>query len=167
MKIKRKALVSEYITDTLLMLMRKEDYKEISITEICEKAGVTRMSFYRNFESKEDILKRWIESVTDTFLTVSEISFKNDSSKDYFVKLFTHMKQHQEICEALYKADLIYLVKEQFDRGFLSIYHDEYDDYKSYFLAGGIYNVFLLWLMNGCAETPEELADRMTDMLVK
>lgn len=61
----------------------------------------------------------------------------------------------------------IYLVKEQFDRGFLRIYHDEYDDYKSYFLAGGIYNVFLLWLMNGCIETPEELADRMNDILIK
>ncbi len=41
------------------------------------------------------------------------------------------------------------------------------DPYKSYFLAGGIYNVFLLWLINGCKENPEELADRMTDMLVK
>ena len=43
----------------------------------------------------------------------------------------------------------------------------DYEDYKSYFLAGGIYNVFLLWLMNGCTETPEELADRMNDILIK
>ena len=167
MKVKREALVSEYITDALLMLMRKKDYKDISITEICEKAGVTRMSFYRNFESKEGVLKKWIKSITDTFLMVSEISYKNDNNRDYFIKLFTHMKQHKAICAALYKADLIYLVKEQFDRGFLSIYHDEYDDYKSYFLAGGIYNVFLLWLMNGCTENPEGLADRMNDILIR
>ncbi len=72
MKIKREALVGAYITDALLLLMRKKDYKDISITEICEKAGVTRMSFYRNFESKEDILKKWIAFVTDTFLTVAK-----------------------------------------------------------------------------------------------
>ena len=167
MKIKREALVNEYITDALLLLMQNKEYKDISITEICEKAGVTRMSFYRNFESKEDILKKWIVSVTDTFLEVSGISYKNDSNRDYFVKLFTHLKQYKEVCMAMYKANLIYLVKEQFDRGFLSIYHDEYDDYKSYFLAGGIYNMFLLWLMNGCIETPEELADRMNDILIK
>ncbi|MBR6821613.1 MAG: TetR family transcriptional regulator C-terminal domain-containing protein [Clostridia bacterium] len=67
----------------------------------------------------------------------------------------------------MHKVDLIYLVKEQFDRVFLSIHQDEYGPYKSYFLADGIYNVFLLWLINDYKETPEELADRMNDMLVK
>ena len=67
----------------------------------------------------------------------------------------------------MYKAGLIYLVKEQFDRVFLQIHSEEYDDYKSYFLAGGIYNVYLLWLINGCKETPEEIAEKMEDMLVK
>ncbi len=167
MKIKREALVNEYITDALLLLMQKKEYKDISITEICEKAGVTRMSFYRNFESKEDILKKWIVSVTDTFLEVSRISYKNDSNRDYFVKLFTHLKQYKEVCMAMYKENLIYLVKEQFDRVFLSVHQAEYDAYKSYFLAGGIYNVFLLWLMKGCRETPEELAGKMETMLEK
>lgn len=167
MKIKREALVDEYITEALLVLMKKKEYRAISITEICEKAGVTRMSFYRNFESKEDILKKWLTSITDDFLVVSGISYKNDSNRDYFIKLFTHLKKHKTICSAMYKADLIYLVKEQFDRVFLSIHQDEYDAYKSYFLAGGIYNVFLLWLMNGCKETPEELAERMDSILIK
>ena len=167
MKIKREALVTEYITDALLILMKRKDYKDISITEICEKAGATRMSFYRNFDSKEDILKKWIVNVTDNFLKVSGISYKNEPTDVYFVKLFTHMEQHKQICLAMYKADLIYIVKEQFDRVFLQIHKDEYDDYKSYFLAGGIYNVFLFWLINGCKESPSEIALRMKTMLVK
>ncbi len=167
MKIKREAFVNEYITEALLMLMKKKAYKDITITEICTKAGVTRMSFYRNFESKEDILRRWITDITDRFLTVSGISYKNDSPREYFVKLFTHMEQYKSICSALYQADLIYLVKEQFDRVILAIHHDDYDDYKSYFLSGGIYNVFLLWLINGAKESPEELAQRLDQILVK
>ena len=167
MKIKREALVSEYITDALLLLMKKKDYKDISITEICEKAGVTRMSFYRSFESKEDVLKKWITTITDSFLAVSGISYKNDSNREYFEKLFTHMEQHKAMCLALYKAGLIYIIKEQFDRVFLELHKDEYDDYKSFFLAGGVYNVFLLWLINGCKESPFELADRLDTILVK
>lgn len=167
MRIKREALVGEYITDALLYLMKKKDYKDISVTEICEKAGTTRMSFYRNFESKEDILKKRVTDITDTFLAVSGISYKNESTEVYFTKLFTHLKQQKAICLALYKADLIYIVKEQFDRVFLQIHKDEYDDYKSYFLAGGIYNVFLLWLINGCKESPSEIAERMESILVK
>ena len=147
--------------------MKKKEYKDISITEICEKAGVTRMSFYRNFNSKEDILEKWLARITDEFLVISEISYKNDSTKDYFIKLFTHLKQHQTICAAMYKAGLIHLVKAQFDRVFLQIHKGEYDDYKSYFLAGGIYNVYLLWLIRGCKESPEDLAEKMEDMLVK
>ena len=167
MRIKREALVGEYITNALLYLMKKKDYKDVSITEICEKAGVTRMSFYRNFESKEDILKKRVSDITDSFLAVSGISYKNESTKVYFTKLFTHLKQQQPICLALYKADLIYIVKEQFDRVFLQIYKDEYDEYKSCFLAGGIYNVFLFWLINGCRESPSEIAGWMETMLVK
>jgi len=167
MKVKREALVGEYIEDALLYLMKKKDYKSISITEICEKAGVTRMSFYRNFDSKEDILKKWVNSVTDSFLADSEISYKNNSSREYFIKLFTHMEQHKDVCIELYNAGLIYIVKEQFDRVFLEIHRDEYDEYKSFFLAGGIYNVFLLWLINGCRESPSEIAERMEDIFKK
>ena len=167
MKIKREALVGEYITDALLFLMKKKAYKDISITEICEKAGVTRMSFYRNFDSKEDVLRKWVTAVTDNFLKVSGISYKNESTEVYFTKLFTHMEQHKAICLAMYQADLIHIIKEQFDHVFIELHRDEYDDYKSYFLAGGIYNVFLLWLMGGCRERPEELAGRLESILVK
>ena len=167
MKIKREALVSEYITDALLLLMRKRDYRDISITEICKKAGVTRMSFYRNFESKEDILKKWIGAITNDFLIASGISYKKDSGREYFVKLFSHMEQYKDICTALWKADLLYIVKEQFDKVFLTVYKNEYHDYKSYFLSGGIYNVFLLWLVNGCRESPSELADDLENILIK
>lgn len=166
-KMKREAMVSEYITDALLLLMKRKDYKEISITEICGRAGVTRMSFYRNFESKEDILMRWATVTTDTFLQVSDISYKNDSVRDYFIKLFTHMGQYKTECSLLYRAGLIHIIKSQFDRIFIMVYQGEYDDYKSYFLSGGIYNVFLLWLINGCKESPEELAEKVEDILVK
>ncbi len=167
MKIKREAFVGEYIMDALLLLMKKRNYHDITITEICEKAGVTRMSFYRNFESKEDILRKWITGVTDNFLKVSGISYKNESTESYFTKLFTHLEQYKTMCTAMYRAGLIYLIKEQFDRVFIELHSKEYDDYKSYFLAGGIYNVFLLWLQGGCKERPEELADRLGSIFVK
>ena len=167
MKIKREALVGEYITDALLLLMKRKDYKDISITELCEKAGVTRMSFYRNFESKEDILKKWIGAITNDFLIASGISYKKDSGREYFVKLFNHMEQYKDICTALWEADLLHIVKEQFDKVFLTAYKNEYHDYKSYFLSGGIYNVFLLWLVNGCRESPSELADNLANIFAK
>lgn len=167
MKIKREALVDVYITEALLILLRDKEYKDISITEICKKAGVTRMSFYRNFESKEDILFKKVRNVTDSFVKESDISYKSDTVSSYFVKLFTHMQQQKELCAALNKAGLIYMVKDEFDRVFLNTYKNDYDEYKSLFLAGGIYNVFLFWLINDCRDDPETLAQRLDGILMK
>lgn len=68
MKTVREGSVTEYITEALLLMMKKKPYNDISVTVLCEKAGVTRMSFYRNFNTKEDVLKAWITTITDHFL---------------------------------------------------------------------------------------------------
>lgn len=99
------------------------------------------------------------------FLTLFEALRKDDTQREYFVTLFTHLKRHREICETLFKAGLSYLLKNEFDRIFLSIHDGEYNNYKSYFHAGGIYNVFSLWLINGCPETPEQIADKLVGIL--
>lgn len=167
MKLKREALVDVYITEEFLLLLKKKEYRDISITEICKRAGVTRMSFYRNFESKEDILSKRVRQITDSFLKESAISYRNDTIGSYFVKLFTHMEQQKDICAALDKAGLLHIVKDEFDRIFLDTYRQEYDDYKSVFLAGGIYNVFLFWFRGGCRDAPETLAGRLEGILMK
>ena len=46
-----------WITKALLELMMDKPYQKISITEIAEEADVVRRTFYRNFESKEDVIK--------------------------------------------------------------------------------------------------------------
>lgn len=167
MKLKREVSVDVYITEALFALLKKKKFKDISITEICKKAGVTRMSFYRNFESKEDIMFKKVRDVTNSFLEESSISYREDSTHNYFVKLFTHMECQKELCTALYKAGLIHLVKDEFDRVFLDVYREEYDHYKSFFLSGGIFNVFLFWFMNDCKEKPEVMAKRLEGILVK
>ena len=41
---------------------RKKDFKKITISELVERAGVSRAAFYRNYGSKEEILKSIFES---------------------------------------------------------------------------------------------------------
>lgn len=49
-------LVCECITDALFRLMKSKPLQDISITELTRVAGVGRVSFYRNFETKIDVL---------------------------------------------------------------------------------------------------------------
>lgn len=47
------AFVKECITEALLKLMNEKAISDITITELVERAGVARASFYRNFASKK------------------------------------------------------------------------------------------------------------------
>ena len=87
-------IVKESLTDALFYLMSKKEFNDIAITELSKKAGVSRLSFYRNFDSNEDIIKKWITNTTDKLLKESDISYKKDSTKDYFIKLFTHLEKY-------------------------------------------------------------------------
>ena len=50
-------LARERIVAALTELMSEQDYTSITITEITQRAGVSRMTYYRNYSSKEDILR--------------------------------------------------------------------------------------------------------------
>ena len=167
MRIQSEKYVDEYIMKALFDLMKKKKYADITITEITNKAGVGRVSFYRNFNSKEDIIERWISNTTDNFLKSSNISYEKDNSKDYFIKLFTHLEKYKDKTTLIYKANLSYLLKQEFDNKLLNIYKEKYNNYKSYFIAGGIYNVFYYWLINGYKETPEEVANKLAFLMQK
>ncbi len=167
MRIQSGKYVDEYIINALFALMKKKEYNDISITEITNKAGVSRVSFYRNFNSKEDIIKKWIEDTTNNFLKISDINFKKDSTKDYFIKLFSHLEKYKDQSLLIYKANLIHLLKSEFENKLLAIHEKEYDNYKSFFLAGGIFNVYYYWLRNGCKESAEEIAEKLVDLMQK
>lgn len=50
-------LTRESIETALLFLLEKKELAQISISELVQKAGVSRNAFYRNYKSKEEILE--------------------------------------------------------------------------------------------------------------
>lgn len=163
----RTAYTIEHITEALFRLLKEKPISEISINELCAQASVGRASFYRNFTSREDVLKKWLDKVTDEFVSDSAISLEKDSSTEYFTKLLAHMKQYREICSILYSAGLTQLLKDEFDRRFFISYGEIYGQFKACFLSGGIFNIILLWLTGGCRETPEKIAAGLEEILKK
>ena len=156
-----------YIVTALLQLRQKKAFDRISITELCRKAGVSRMSFYRNFESKEDVLKKWCAGITDRFVAESGINYRNDSMEQYFNTLFTQVLKYREMSFILQKNGLLWIVKDDIDRVFFETYRDVYDEYKMHFITGGIFNAYVLWIENGLRETPEELSLKLSEILEK
>ena len=157
----------EYIITALLQLLHKKAFSQISVTELCRKAGVSRMSFYRYFESREDVLKKWCAGITDKFVAESGINYRRDSLRRYFATLFAQVLQYRKMSCVLRRNGLLWIVRDDIDRVFFETYKDVYDEYKMHFITGGIFNAYTLWVENGFRETPEELAAKLSEILQK
>ena len=63
----------------LVELMKEQPYQKISITELAERSGLTRSTFYAHFETKEQLLDSVINSVLDDFFTQLKSFYGKDS----------------------------------------------------------------------------------------
>lgn len=159
---KSNKIVIESITIALMQLMEKKDFDKISITEITKRAGVGRVSFYRNFESKEDVLRKYLEEITSEFMISREALRHESNFTEYITDLFTHLYNYKQLGDLLLKADMFYLVKEKFDYVFDSLKTAEEEEASLYFISGGLYNAFYYWAIHGYNCPPKKIAEDIT-----
>ncbi len=80
--------VHEGIESALLLLMREKPFDDISITEIIKRAKVSRISYYRNYNSKEDILENFLERfIFRTICVVSQFDGDTDGIEAWVLLL--------------------------------------------------------------------------------
>lgn len=154
---------------SLVGLMLKKNYEEITVKEICEKAGISRMSFYRYFDKKEDVFIDYCDARFEEFYamylnkpTVSLEEFVLDTAK--FFKKYNRqlmilrqagkerilLKQFNNYSKYLIAHSNNELVLEQRKNPVIGP-----------FLAGGLFNVLMDWLDDGMEQTPEEMCALM------
>ena len=99
-KNKRPVTVKDRIAGAFIRLLKKRDYHEITVVDIITEAQSGRVSFYRNFTDKDDVLRYYITSVTDDWLSQSEdnyLTLTKESLSPYIVWLFEHMYEHRDL----------------------------------------------------------------------
>lgn len=156
-----KRFTEECVVSALLKLLEEKEYKKITLTEIAVKAGVSRNAVYRNFSSKDLILRKYVKSITLEF--VNGLKNKNISTyEQYVTELFLHLCSHAKISGILIDSGLTEVLFEAFtvmkgcfDTGFESKSEGYYDNYR----IGGMFFIYLTWLERGCTESPEELSE--------
>lgn len=157
----------KYIADALILLMKNKDFSKITNKDITDKAGYSHITIYRNFKSKEDIIKFYLDEITKEFIKKKKVNFDPNHFKEYLIVLFTHLKEKEDIGLLLYKANLIHLIKDEFDKIFYNKAKNKKEQYNYYFISGGLYNIYYHWISNGCKESPEEIAVMFMDFYIK
>lgn len=154
----RNAYVIEHITDALLKLLQDKSIGDLSVSELCDFAGIGRASFYRNFESKEDILRRYINKIFREWTDEAEEK-GNRPLSELLGLLFAHFEKHRDFYCLLNERNLIYLLKDVI----IGICgpkpeHSRAEAYARAYIAYTLYGWIEVWFQRGMQETAEEIA---------
>lgn len=158
-----------YIVQALFKLMAAYSYEKISVTDIAEKAGVGRATFYRYFKRKEDIIIYYFERHAKEFIFAQRFYPR---CKDDYVKIVTSVleifRQNKEPLRLLRKARLEYLYLDYLNKSFKTKFESEFNEaspYKPYLYSGMLFNVSMAWLDNDCAEDINSLAETIINAI--
>ena len=162
-KNKSNIFVRECITQSLFKLLESKKFEEISITDIITKAGVSRMGFYRNFSSKEEVIESYILEIF--VKTVGEIQRKRSLTFKVTNIMVTTLEVFKEY------ADTIKLFLDQgLEWLLLKCYYKAFDflspnkkpsrirEYSNQMFIGELFNFEMSWLRSGMKETPQQMA---------
>ncbi|MBE6555841.1 MAG: TetR/AcrR family transcriptional regulator [Ruminococcaceae bacterium] len=163
-------LAKECIVTALVELMKVRDYDSISITDIAKKAGVSRMAYYRNYLSKDDILNKYIEEVGESIHQMITESNSGSVPYDYFYALFDQLGRYSDLAIVAYRAHLGELILSNIIKNMFYTFPPATEStderYRRHFLAGAFYNVFIEWLKGGLREDAATMARICADMAI-
>jgi len=157
--------VKEAMEITLIKLLQKKDINKITVTELTELAGVGRSSFYRNFESVEDVAVGYVNRIYREYFKerpVNPNSYKKSAFIPFLKERYVFIKQHKDVFEVLHKNGILYSTLMKMDseikKQFLIADIDE-SRYFSAMIMSFSAGVIDEWVAGGMKESEEELAE--------
>lgn len=161
-------LARERIVAALTELMSEQDYASITITEITQRAGVSRMTYYRNYSSKEDILRKFMDDVGEKIHTKIMEQSVHKNAYQYYYTLFETLGQYSELVTVAMDAGLGGLILDcislNMDRTYLGkLQNMDAQRYLLRYHAGAFFHVFIEWIRGGMVESCDQMARLCAD----
>lgn len=145
---------------TLLTLMKKDRYQDITVTSLCKEMEIPRKTFYRYFDSLEDVLYMTInDALTEAFLY---LEIKAD-----MVGFFNYWKKRKTLLDVLEKSGLSSMLTTfLYERLNEHIKKEQISDkelrYAGYISA--IMTILIIWHHSGMKQSVEEISEQVKAM---
>jgi len=154
------------ITETLIALMKEHPYREITVKQILAESKLARKTFYRNFESKDDVLNSLIKGTfRDYFMII------NTAEGDVLTTIFSYVEKNRELLLLLDKNNMLHIPLQCMNEygpflrntmlsernPFNNLFEGLDSEYLMGLNIGAIWNVISLWIGRGMKESPDEI----------
>lgn len=173
---KQREQSKQMIETALFELMEKKNFTEITVSELVGQADVARRTFYRLYESKEDVLHDYFKKLCENYKNEYKPLKGYDISqiaRDYFGFWY----QHREVLLRMYKSGLDEMLYYEISRASLEVVKNRVSDesvknspeiaYFAVYSVGGFINLLRQWIISGMEERPGEYAENVSGALRK
>ena len=162
----------------LISLLKKKPFEYITVSEICETAGVNRSTFYLHYETISDLLDETTRYLLDDFRSYfptdtidlvccdrNELVFVCDK---YLTPYLTYIKNHKEVFGTAITHNKLLKFEDVHKRLFDNIFNPILDrfhypsntrQYVMMYYLNGINAIVLEWLKNGCDKSIAEISE--------
>lgn len=149
--------LKECMSDALLELLKEKPIDKISLQDVSGKAGVGRVTFYRHFTAKAELIEYKLECLWKKWITNND--FKQDMTSDEnSIWFFSFFYEQRELLLLLYKQDLLSVVYDFIiDLFYQSKSHSDENKYIISFLAYGFLGILTEWVKGNFKESTEEM----------
>lgn len=182
--IEKKETVKDRLQKALISLCSEKNYLEITISELCQRAGTYRSAFYLYYDDKDQLLRE----IEDTYLQELKAlvpdfrTYHPDFNRDEFriykqemLQMMEYHYAHRELCLFLLSPDgdpyfakqLLSSVRRICETTLLRS-HVKLPPYLKYiieFYCNGYVHTIYEWLRRN-DRTPEEMATFMMKMIL-
>ena len=157
---RRKKESREKIEKVFMTLLEKKEVREITVTELCEKTGLNRSTFYANYVDVFDLAREVKRGLENEF---GQLFVNYNTAVDDYgaLKMFKHVKENQLFYKTYFKlssdgVELISIIDQ--DRA-SRIFDTKHMKYHIEFFRNGLNAIIKLWMDGGCKESPEEMVE--------
>ncbi len=159
----------QYIIFALAEIMRKKPFHDISVTEVCKKASVSKNTFYRHFESLSDVIYKSISEINNQLLEKT-YSLSGSTIYDFILLVCNGWYENRLLYEGFTQDETIYIIKNMIRKDIIdfferySIDSDADDLFFEFFSAA--FCIFLRWWsLHNFSQPPEEISKRINEYL--
>jgi len=146
----------EYITTAMLQMLTKEKLSALTVSQVCKRAGVSRMAFYRNFEGLEQILYEYYQpKIAAVFDVISQDTREADKYNSQFIFFSTFGETFISSVDRGFEQIIQRIFIEEIGK----FYAADNDEYWTSFMSAGVYAVWRKWLLDGQQKPLEEIME--------
>lgn len=161
-----KKITRESIVTALVLLFADKPFDKITVTEIVKKAGVSRTAFYRNFNTKEDVVRELSRSIIDNLNCFFEGEKYKGNGKALLTDIFRYIKSNKRTISLLFNSkQIVYEIlggKTYLDNVMPEAISTDY--YRLVAAETALKKIIMEWFNRGMKESPEEMAGYCSDL---